>query len=321
MWISLELNILRFLPIISSKIRLELENAIKYFLIQRWASIIFLLRFFFLAYLNSLYLLIIIRIFMKVGIAPFHIWFISILKTRSLYILILLSSIQKIIPVIILRNIKINYNYLFLFLILNIFFIVIILPGTLRLNKILALSSINNLAWILISIIMSTKLFFLFILIYTYLLIGFSIFYKSYRINIFIQINRINILDKIILIMLFMSLGGLPPLLGFLRKYLIIKFIIYNINWLFILLIVFRSLYLLYFYISRIYFFLTYIPSLKLTIKVEIFIFKKVFYLISLISINILFMFIFNMFISINTFDSFNMILFVGLVRSVFMTA
>ena len=106
----------------------------------------------------------------------------------------------------------------------------IILPGTLRLNKILALSSINNLAWILISIIMSTKLFFLFILIYTYLLIGFSIFYKSYRINIFIQINRINILDKIILIMLFMSLGGLPPLLGFLRKYLIIKFIIYNIN-------------------------------------------------------------------------------------------
>ena len=320
MWISLELNILRFLPIISSKIRLELENAIKYFLIQRWASIIFLLRFFFLAYLNSLYLLIIIRIFMKVGIAPFHIWFISILKTRSLYILILLSSIQKIIPVIILRNIKINYNYLFLFLILNIFFIVIILPGTLRLNKILALSSINNLAWILISIIMSTKLFFLFILIYTYLLIGFTIFYKSYRINIFIQINRINILDKIILIMLFMSLGGLPPLLGFLRKYLIIKFIIYNINWLFILLIVFRSLYLLYFYISRIYFFLTYMPSLKLTIKVEIFIFKKVFYLISLISINILFMFIFNMFISTYTFDSFNMILFVGLVRSVFMT-
>ena len=47
MWILLELNILRFLPIISSKEYIEIENSIKYFLIQRWASIIFLIRFFF----------------------------------------------------------------------------------------------------------------------------------------------------------------------------------------------------------------------------------------------------------------------------------
>jgi len=35
LWIRLELNILRFLPIISSKGNIEIENSIKYFLIQR----------------------------------------------------------------------------------------------------------------------------------------------------------------------------------------------------------------------------------------------------------------------------------------------
>ena len=47
-WIRLELNILRFLPIISTRENIEIENSIKYFLIQRFASVIFLLRFFFL---------------------------------------------------------------------------------------------------------------------------------------------------------------------------------------------------------------------------------------------------------------------------------
>ena len=49
-WILLELNIIRFLPIISSKEHIEIENSIKYFLIQRWASVIFLISFFFLIY-------------------------------------------------------------------------------------------------------------------------------------------------------------------------------------------------------------------------------------------------------------------------------
>ena len=35
MWVSLEINILRFLPIISSGVNIELENSVKYFLIQR----------------------------------------------------------------------------------------------------------------------------------------------------------------------------------------------------------------------------------------------------------------------------------------------
>ena len=56
--------------------------------------------------------------------------------------------------------------------------------------------------------------------------------------------------------MFFISLGGMPPLLGFLRKMIILKIILINFfNMVFILIVIFSSLILLYFYLSRIYFF------------------------------------------------------------------
>ena len=88
-----------------------------------------------------------------------------------------------------------------------------------------------------------------------------------YYYNIFMQINRINFFDKIIIILLFISLGGMPPILGFLRKLLILKIIFIYENIFLFLLIIFSSLILLYHYISRIYFFLTYVPSIKIGIN------------------------------------------------------
>merc|ERR1712150_317379 len=73
---------------------------------------------------------------------------------------------------------------------------------------------------------LSIKLILIFIIIYIYMLLGIYIFYNIYHYNIFIQINRINFFDKIIIILVFISLGGIPPILGFLRKLLILKIII-----------------------------------------------------------------------------------------------
>ena len=267
-WISLEINILRFLPIISSGVNIELENSVKYFLVQRWASIIFLMRFFFCNYLfRRINLILIIRIFIKLGISPFHTWFISILKTCSLYILLILSTIQKIIPLIILNNIFFVLNLFYLRVFFTILFLLFILPRVINLNKLLALSSLGNILWLISRNILSLKLMFLFIIIYIYILIGIYIFYNSYYYRIFIQINSINLFDKIIIILVFMSLGGIPPILGFLRKLLILKIIFYYENIVLFLMIIFSSLILLYHYISRIYFFLTFLPSIKINLR------------------------------------------------------
>ena len=147
----------------------------------------------------------------------------------------------------------------------------------------MALSSLGNILWLISSNILSIKLIFLFIIIYIYMLLGIYIFYNIYYYNIFIQINRINFFDKIIIILLFISLGGIPPILGFLRKLLILKIIFIYENVVLFFLIIFSSLILLYHYMSRLYFFLTYVPSIKLRLNYNNNSWIKYIYLISMI--------------------------------------
>ena len=286
-WLRLEINMLRFLPIISSGLNIELENSVKYFLIQRWASIIFLISYFFCSYfINSIRILLILSIFIKLGISPFHTWFISILKTCSLYILMLLSSLQKIIPLIILNNVFFFFRIFYFCIIITIIFLVIILSSVININKLLALSSLGNILWLISSNLLSLKLMILFLTIYVFLLMGIYLFYNSFYYNLFIQINRINFFDKIIIVLLFISLGGMPPLLGFLRKFLILKIIFIYENLILFLIIIFSSLVLLYHYMSRIYFFITFIPSLKTNFSTNNYFITKHFYLISVIIFN-----------------------------------
>jgi len=117
-------------------------------------------------------------------------------------------------------------------------------------------------------------------IIYMFLLGGFINVFNFQGLKIFNQINSI---------MFFISLGGMPPLLGFLRKMIILKIILINFfNMVFILIVIFSSLILLYFYLSRIYFFLRNIPSLKINFNINLFSIKKIIYIISLTYINII---------------------------------
>lgn len=81
-WIGLEINLISFIPlIISSSVDLETERSLKYFLVQALGS--GLLLFGSLVYINypnsilpgwvSVYI-ILVRIIIKLGMAPFHFW-------------------------------------------------------------------------------------------------------------------------------------------------------------------------------------------------------------------------------------------------------
>merc|ERR1712024_164967 len=71
-----------------------------------------------------------IRMFVKLGVSPFHSWFISILKTRPLKILFILSSVQKFIPLVILNNIIFNYIVFYMIVFLNLIILIYILFST-----------------------------------------------------------------------------------------------------------------------------------------------------------------------------------------------
>ena len=155
-----------------------------------------------------------------------------------------------------------------------------------NLNKLLALSSLGNILWLISRNLLSIKLILLFISIYIVILLRIYIFYNIFYYNLFMQINRIIFIDKIIISLLFISLGGIPPLLGFLSKFIVLKIIFLYENIFLFLIIIFSSLILLYHYISRIYFFLTLIPSIKIRFNWNNYSLIKYLYLASLLYFN-----------------------------------
>merc|ERR1711894_839568 len=147
MGVRLELNILRFLPIITSSEYSPIENSIKYFLIQRIASIIYIICVLIclIKYNFILETLMVIRMMIKLGAAPFHGWFLSLSKSVRLFVLLLISTVQKIIPILIIRSLNM-FNTIIVFVCFVTFFVIFYNRMILlSLIKILAISGINNL--------------------------------------------------------------------------------------------------------------------------------------------------------------------------------
>jgi len=119
-------------------------------------------------------------------------------------------------------------------------------PGAIRLNKILALSSIGNLIWLLTSSQGSIKLILVFIFIYVIFLLGVLYISDTISSTSFSRIGGTNNLSGVIFIFIFMSLGRLPPLLGLLGKLIILKRIVLIIGLPLFLLTVITSLIILY---------------------------------------------------------------------------
>lgn len=163
----------------------------------------------------------------------------------------IILTIQKIIPFNIIRY-NLNYSLFFsIIIILNIIIRAFLGINQIRLRKILTFSSINHIGWILASLIFIKTIWIYYFLIYS--LISFNLTYIFNITNTFYikQITNINLtkISKLIFIINFFSIGGLPPFIGFLPKWLTIQIIIFNqINFL-ITLIVILTLLTLYYYI------------------------------------------------------------------------
>ena len=89
-WIGIEIRMLRFLLVlIFSDLYQEHSNTVKYFSIQSMDSIILI---------RELKMLRILVTMIKLGIAPFHLWFISLMRKISIMRLVWVRVVQKIIP-------------------------------------------------------------------------------------------------------------------------------------------------------------------------------------------------------------------------------
>nr|AII02366.1 NADH dehydrogenase subunit 2 [Phyllonorycter froelichiella] len=256
-WIGLEINLLSFIPLISNtKNLLSSETSLKYFLIQSIASINFL--FIILLYMYNLMnfnnnflnmILLNSPILMKLGSAPFHFWFPNIIEGLSWLNCFILMTWQKITPMILLSY---YYNYKFLIIIIMMNSIIGALGSITQssLRKMMSFSSINNLSWMILAIMISENLWMNYFIIY--FLLNFIICFTFYIFNL-LYYNQLFFLNlklkiKMLLWLNFLSLGGLPPFLGFMPKWMMINFMMFNKMFLMNFILIMMSLIILFFY-------------------------------------------------------------------------
>nr|QXM17012.1 NADH dehydrogenase subunit 2 [Aeolothrips indicus] len=244
-WLAMELNLLFFMPIlINSKSVQECESSVKYFLVQSLSSSIFL----FSSMLGSLSLnslninvlkmILITSIVMKMAAAPLHMWMPTVVSNSSWFNLYIISVPQKILPLFIFMNLNLNWTII---LSLSTMSIVLGTMGNLNqysLKKLLAFSSISHISWILLALKMTWVSFLFYFLFYALIMTEVCFLFDLTSTNFISELNMKK--DSSFLTMItsckLLSLGGLPPFLGFYPKAIIV-FNLMEMNFIWIMII------------------------------------------------------------------------------------
>nr|ADO14197.1 NADH dehydrogenase subunit 2 [Oriolus flavocinctus]ANO58490.1 NADH dehydrogenase subunit 2 [Oriolus flavocinctus tiwi]AET51473.1 NADH dehydrogenase subunit 2 [Oriolus flavocinctus]ANO58491.1 NADH dehydrogenase subunit 2 [Oriolus flavocinctus tiwi]QBS36296.1 NADH dehydrogenase subunit 2 [Oriolus flavocinctus tiwi] len=239
-WTGLEINTLAILPLISkSHHPRAVEAATKYFLVQAAASALVLFSSMTNAWHTGQWditqlthptssLILTAAISIKLGLVPFHFWFPEVLQGSSLTTGLLLSTVMKFPPITLLYMTSPSLNPT---LLTTLAVLSAALGGWMGLNqtqirKIMAFSSISHLGWMAIIIIYNPKLTLLNFYLYTLMTAAVFLTFNSMKVlklsTLMTAWTKAPSLSTTLLLTL-LSLAGLPPLTGFLPKWLIIQ--------------------------------------------------------------------------------------------------
>lgn len=242
-WIGLEIRTLALIPLLCSKFSpRKIEAAIKYFLIQAMSAALMLKGALIQAWLIGSWsilepanlvtsILITTALAFKIGLVPCHFWFPDVLQGLPFSRGLIIATWQKIAPLILLFSIK---ELIFTNLILAARILSVLIGGWGGLNqtqmrKILAFSSIGKMGWIAITSVYSYKAALSMLIIY--LILNTTIFLVLDFLNVSTlghlkttaQLSPTRVL---IIILTILSLGGLPPLTGFMIKFFSLYFLV-----------------------------------------------------------------------------------------------
>lgn len=236
LWVGVEVSLFGFLPLFSLS-RITSEGIIKYFLIQARGSMLF-----FFSCLVQRANILVFSMSLKLGLFPFFQWIPVVIRSLSWVGCMLLSTRQKINPVVII--ILIGHQELIVFLRLARILISRILGiNQVFLRPLMAYSSISHTSWMVLASQVSFKLVVFYIFFYFTLTI--TLFY------FFIKIRRVKVHEffsnSFVSVIIF-NLSGIPPLHIFYLKFNVL--LLYRGDLVSIFVIVLRVLISTYYYIN-----------------------------------------------------------------------
>nr|UNO54300.1 NADH dehydrogenase subunit 2 [Amblyomma sp.] len=270
-WLMMEMNLLMFIPILNSKKKNSSNSMISYFVIQSLSSNLFLISMLnFEIFTMSLFnFTAMMSIMIKLAMIPFHFWLTNLSEMIDFNSLFLMLTVQKIIPLYILSSIKMES--LSIFVMISSVFASIFVINLKSLKKILIFSSISHQSWMIALILMKSNFWFSYMTLYSILIYKISfmlIKMKSNYINNF-WYTKSNFTSKVSFCMMMLSLGGMPPFLGFLMKFISILIII-NSNSMMISVLIISSIINIFVYMQAI------MPNLLInSLNTKIFSFKN----------------------------------------------
>nr|ACE01180.1 NADH dehydrogenase subunit 2 [Canis lupus familiaris]UIB39208.1 NADH dehydrogenase subunit 2 [Canis lupus familiaris]UIB39247.1 NADH dehydrogenase subunit 2 [Canis lupus familiaris]UIB39572.1 NADH dehydrogenase subunit 2 [Canis lupus familiaris]UIB39611.1 NADH dehydrogenase subunit 2 [Canis lupus familiaris] len=269
-WIGFEMNMLAIIPILMKKYNPRaMEASTKYFLTQATASMLLMMG----VTINLLYsgqwviskisnpiasIMMTTALTMKLGLSPFHFWVPEVTQGITLMSGMILLTWQKIAPMSILYQISpsINTNLLMLMALTSV-----LVGGwgglnQTQLRKIMAYSSIAHMGWMTAIITYNPTMMILNLTLYILMTLStfmlFMLNSSTTTLSLSHMWNKFPLITSMILILM-LSLGGLPPLSGFIPKWMIIQELTKNNMIIIPTLMAITALLNLYFYLRLTY--------------------------------------------------------------------
>ena len=149
-WIGFELSVLGFLPMFITN-KLSIERIVKYLLLQAGGSALIIISFLTFRKSSPLFLL---RIALKIGVFPFFQWVPVLMASIRWARCFVLSTLQKVGPILILGKLELRYRYtVYLLGGLGIWFRGVLGINQTKLRPLIGYSSIAHTSWIVMSVI------------------------------------------------------------------------------------------------------------------------------------------------------------------------
>nr|QRH17123.1 NADH dehydrogenase subunit 2 [Harpiocephalus harpia] len=269
-WMGFEINMLAVIPLLTKKHNpRSTEAATKYFLTQATASMLLLMAI----VINLLCTghwnvmkpnnqmastMMTTALAMKLGMAPFHFWVPEVIQGISLTSGLIMLTWQKLAPLSVLYTI-LPYTNSTLIMFMALLSIAIGGWGGLnqtQMRKIMAYSSIAHMGWMMAILTYNPSMTLLNLYLYipmTITMFMLLLLSMATTMNSLSLMSNKSPLTTIYLLMTLMSLGGLPPLTGFMPKWLIIQEMTKNNNILMPTIMILLTLLNLYFYTRIMY--------------------------------------------------------------------